>query len=121
MPGYSVDGNDVMDVYQTVSEAVERARDNGGPSFIECHTYRQCGHSRSDPAKYRPEGELDAWLAKDPIIRFRKQILEENLATDDQLNHLHAEIKAQIDTAAEQAAMAAWPEDVDLTEFTYVV
>jgi acetoin:2,6-dichlorophenolindophenol oxidoreductase subunit alpha len=121
MPGYSVDGNDVMDVYQKVNEAVERARDNGGPSFIECHTYRQCGHSRSDPAKYRPEGELDEWLAKDPIIRFRKKMIAENLATEDQLDDLHAKIKTQVDKAAEQAANGAWPEDTDLTEFTYVV
>jgi acetoin:2,6-dichlorophenolindophenol oxidoreductase subunit alpha len=120
MPGYSVDGNDVMDVYQVVNEAVERARDNGGPSFIECHTYRQCGHSRSDPAKYRPEGELDAWLAKDPIIRFHKKLLEEKLATEGQLYDLHAVVKAQIDNAAEQAANAPWPEESDLTEFTYV-
>ncbi len=121
MPGYSVDGNDVMDVYEKVNEAVERARDNGGPSFIECHTYRQCGHSRSDPAKYRPEGELDEWLAKDPIIRFRKNMISQNLATEDQLDDLHVKIKAQVDNAAEQAANAAWPEDKDLTEFTYVV
>lgn len=120
MPGFSVDGNDVMDVYHVTSDAVERARENGGPSFIECHTYRQCGHSRSDPAKYRPEGELDEWLAKDPITRFRKKLLSEKMATEEQLEELSEKIINQVNIAADEAANAAWPEVKDLTESTYV-
>ena len=67
IPGVFVDGNDVVSVYAVATAAVARARDGDGPTLIEANTYRQVGHSRSDPATYRPEGELDRWLARDPI------------------------------------------------------
>jgi TPP-dependent pyruvate/acetoin dehydrogenase alpha subunit len=68
MPGVRVDGNAVLDVWTTVTRAVERARAGEGPTLIEAMTYRHKGHSRTDPAKYRPEGELEEWLARDPIL-----------------------------------------------------
>ena len=71
MPGQGridvIDGNDVLVVRAEVGGAVERARSGDGPSIIECMTYRHYGHSRTDPAKYRPEGELEKWLMRDPI------------------------------------------------------
>ena len=67
MPGVVVDGQDVDETHKAVSEAVARARAGHGPSLIEMKTYRYRGHSRSDPAKYRPDGELDRWKARDPI------------------------------------------------------
>src|SRR5882757_4631378 len=67
MPGVRVDGNDVIAVRDTAREAVRRARAGEGPTLIEAMTYRQLGHSRSDPGKYRPAGELESWLARDPI------------------------------------------------------
>lgn len=69
IPGERVDGNDVVSMREVAREAVERARSGAGPTLIEAMTYRQQGHSRSDPATYRPEGELDYWLARDPITR----------------------------------------------------
>lgn len=68
MPGIRVDGNDVVVVLDAARSAVQRARDGQGPTLLEAMTYRQSGHSRADPATYRPEGELDAWLARDPLI-----------------------------------------------------
>lgn len=68
MPGIRVDGNDVVAVLDAARSAVRRARDGQGPTLLEAMTYRQSGHSRADPATYRPEGELDAWLARDPLI-----------------------------------------------------
>lgn len=68
MPGIRVDGNDVVAVLDAARSAVQRARDGQGPTLLEAMTYRQSGHSRADPATYRPEGELDAWLARDPLI-----------------------------------------------------
>lgn len=70
-----VDGNDADEVYRTAFAAMEKARAGGGPSLIEAMTYRHSGHSRADPAKYRPEGELDKWLERDPIHLYRKRLL----------------------------------------------
>ncbi len=67
IPGIIVDGQDIDAVHAATSEAVERARRGEGPTLLEMKTYRYRGHSRSDPAKYRPAGELDAWKARDPI------------------------------------------------------
>lgn len=67
LPGHVIDGNDVLVVYDAVRRAAERARDGDGPTVIEARTYRHYGHSRTDPAKYRPDGELDKWLEHDPL------------------------------------------------------
>src|SRR5260370_1037621 len=69
IPGVTVDGNDVDAVYNATRTAVERARAGEGPTFLECKTYRYSGHSRTDPAKYRKPGELEAWKSRDPINR----------------------------------------------------
>jgi pyruvate dehydrogenase E1 component alpha subunit len=76
MPGVRIDGNDVLEVHRTVSDAAGRARSGGGPTLIEAMTYRQKGHSRSDPAKYRPDGELEAWLERDPITLLERRLLD---------------------------------------------
>lgn len=69
--GVRIDGNDVLKVYEVTRQAVEKARSGGGPTFIEAVTYRMGSHSSSDdPTRYRPEGELESWAAKDPIKRF---------------------------------------------------
>ena len=75
MPGIEIDGNDVGVVYDTVAEAAERARAGEGPTLIEALTYRQKGHSRSDPATYRPDGELEQWLERDPIILLERGLV----------------------------------------------
>ena len=67
MPGVIVDGQDVDEVAEAMAIAVARARAGEGPTLVEMKTYRYSGHSRSDPATYRPAGELDAWLKRDPI------------------------------------------------------
>ena len=74
MPAEIVDGNDVLAVRDAMAIAVERARAGGGPSLIEAMTYRHYGHSRTDPAKYRPEEEVRAWLERDPLILARQHL-----------------------------------------------
>src|SRR5204863_79102 len=74
-----VDGNDADIVYRAAAAAYAKARAGGGPSLIECMTYRHSGHSRADPAKYRPEGELEKWKQRDPIKLYRQRVLEELL------------------------------------------
>lgn len=70
-----IDGNDPDIVLATATAAIDRARSGAGPSLIEAETYRLTGHSRGDPAKYRPEGELDAWRARDPIPMYRQRLI----------------------------------------------
>ncbi|HWV52004.1 thiamine pyrophosphate-dependent dehydrogenase E1 component subunit alpha [Pseudorhodoplanes sp.] len=71
-----VDGNDADEVYRTAMTAFAKARRGEGPSLIECITYRHSGHSRADPAKYRPEGELEKWKERDPVKIYRERLLE---------------------------------------------
>src|SRR6187397_1889161 len=72
-----IDGNDADVVYRTAQAGYARARAGDGPSLIECMTYRHSGHSRADPAKYRPEGELEKWLERDPLKIYRERLLHE--------------------------------------------
>ena len=75
LPSIIVDGNDADIMYETAMAAIDKARAGDGPSLIEARTYRHSGHSRADPAKYRPAGELEEWLKKDPIPTYRERLL----------------------------------------------
>lgn len=108
IPGIPVDGNDVVAVRAVTREAVRRARAGDGPTLIEADTYRQSGHSRSDPGAYRPPGELEAWLARDPILRVEQALTNAGRVTKEQLEALRAEIAAEI--AAALAIARSWPE-----------
>lgn len=113
-----VDGNDVCAVYNAVSEAVSVARRNEGPTFVECKTYRYRGHSRSDPATYRPKGELETWVAKDPIPRCERLLREEYAISDAHLSRVREGTKAATEKAYEIAANAPWPIVRDLSDET---
>jgi pyruvate dehydrogenase E1 component alpha subunit len=105
--GERVDGNDVEAVHAIVAAAVARARERGGPTMIEALTYRHSGHSRTDPATYRPKEEVEAWLARDPIVA-----LERRLSADGLDDSTIQEIRdAAADTIAEHRDRAlSWPE-----------
>jgi acetoin:2,6-dichlorophenolindophenol oxidoreductase subunit alpha len=119
MPGIVADGNDVIDVYKAMREAVDRARTGDGPTFIEYKTYRQCGHSRSDAGKYRPAGELDAWMERDPILRFRSRLTQEGLLDEAALLEVEQRVRETVRAAAARAADGAWPEVRSLDSATY--
>lgn len=108
MPGVIVDGQDVEAVYAAVTEAVARARAGDGPSLLEMKTYRYRGHSRSDPAKYRVEGELEAWQARDPLLVLGRRLIDEGLMTADDQAAVASDVKAQIEAAIEQAESAPY-------------
>lgn len=103
-----IDGNDPEAVYLTTLAALERARAGEGPSIIECMTYRQCGHSRADPAKYRPEGELDEWLERDPVRLYRAKLLALGVA-EAVLAQIEQETQAAVDRATEEAKASPVP------------
>jgi acetoin:2,6-dichlorophenolindophenol oxidoreductase subunit alpha len=107
-----IDGNDADVVYRTARTAYARARAGQGPSLIECMTYRHSGHSRADPAKYRPEGELEKWKERDPIKIYRARLKQFGIA-DDVVAKIDAQVKEMID-AATAACKAAPPPPADI-------
>ncbi len=105
-----IDGNDVDIVHATAVTAIDRARSGEGPSLIEAETYRHGGHSRADPATYRPAAEVAAWMAKDPIVRFRQRLLDQGIAADE-LDAIEAGILAEVEAAIDEARQMPIPAD----------
>lgn len=103
-----VDGNDAEAVYDVAVDALELARVGGGPSLIEAVTYRQGGHSRADPAKYRPKEEVDMWLARDPLTAYRERLLESGVDAET-LDGIDRDVQAAVDEAVREAAAAPPP------------
>ena len=112
LPRIIVDGNDADAVYRSAVAAYEKARAGDGPSLIECMTYRYSGHSRADPAKYRPEGELEKWKKRDPIKVYRERLKQFGVAEETILG-IDAEVKHEVDEATE-ACKAAPPPALDI-------
>jgi acetoin:2,6-dichlorophenolindophenol oxidoreductase subunit alpha len=109
IPFAVVDGNDLWAVHDAAAEAVARARSNGGPTLLECRTYRHFGHSKSDPAPYRPDGELERWMARDPLTIARERLLAEGLA-EDEISAAEAGARERIERATEAALAAPYPD-----------
>ncbi len=111
-----VDGNDADEVYRHAKAAMEKAREGEGPSLIEAKTYRHSGHSRADPGDYRPDGELESWLERDPLPMYRSRLLEFGLSEDEVLE-MEADVMKRVDEATEIAKSSPPPtEEVMATE-----
>jgi pyruvate dehydrogenase E1 component alpha subunit len=113
-----IDGNDADAVYRTAAAAYEKARAGKGPSLIECLTYRYSGHSRADPAKYRPEGELDRWKQRDPVKIYRERLAQFGIG-DKIISDIEAAVKAVVDEATERCKAAPMPPLDILTTDVY--
>jgi TPP-dependent pyruvate/acetoin dehydrogenase alpha subunit len=109
MPGVTVDGNDPLEVYEAVREAARRARSGGGPTLVECLTYRQGGHKRDDAATYREREEVDAWLANDPVTTFRRLLAEDPRLGDELLLAIEEETRQRVEEAARLAQASDFP------------
>ncbi len=104
VPGIQVDGNDVLAVYAAAKEAVERARAGEGPTMIENVTYRLSMHTTADdPTRYREDDEVAMWEKRDPLPRFQNYLKEKDLLSDDDIEALEEEIKAEIQAAVDEA------------------
>jgi TPP-dependent pyruvate/acetoin dehydrogenase alpha subunit len=111
-----IDGNDADAVYRTAQAAFAKARAGNGPSLIECMTYRHSGHSRADPGKYRPDGELEQWLKRDPITIYRQRLAEFGIA-ESQVKAIEQEVDKRIDAATEACKAAPPPpEEIMVTD-----
>jgi TPP-dependent pyruvate/acetoin dehydrogenase alpha subunit len=118
MPHFAVDGMDISAVQAGISEAVERARTGGGPTLIEAKTYRFSGHSRTDQALYRPAGELEKWLERDPIKVTEDALVEQGILNSQSIQAMKASMKVEIAnviatcTEAPEPSLAAMFENI---------
>lgn len=102
MPAEIVDGQSVDAVAAAVSAAVVRARSGGGPTLVECKTYRYSGHSRADAGSYRPEGELDEWLKRDPVVLYETQLIEASLLDIGSAKEMRETVAKRIEDSIER-------------------
>ena len=119
MPGTTVDGNDLLAVYEAVSQAVKRARAGEGPSLIENVTYRWRGHSKSDVNRYRTREEIEAWKQKCPIKRYRAHLVEKGVLTEEEADQIKQEACAAIDVAVAFAEASPEPALETIEEGVY--
>jgi acetoin:2,6-dichlorophenolindophenol oxidoreductase subunit alpha len=117
MASERVDGNDVMAVFEAAERVFERARSGSGPTLVEAMTYRQAGHARTDPGTYRPAGELEAWLERDPILRSQRRLLESGVSQQE-LDRLGEEADAAVQEALRRAQ--DWPSAPAEARFEHV-
>lgn len=118
-PGVSIDGNDVMEVLKTSKEALDKARNGGGPTFIECKTYRWYGHSEIDPADYRPPEEVEYWKSRDPIPRFEQLLIEQKIITEEEKKAAYSKAKQDVDEAVAYAENSPFPQAEEALEDLY--
>lgn len=120
MPADTVDGMKPEEVHIAIERAAKRAREGGGPTFLEIKTYRYRGHSMSDPAKYRTKEELEDYKKQDPIEYVKKVILEKNYATEDELEATDQKIKAIVEEAVKFAEESPYPDESEVYKDIYV-
>ena len=116
VPAETIDGMSVWTVREAAHQAVAHARAGDGPAFIEALTYRFVGHSRSDPGAYRPEGELDRWRQRDPIVVLRAQLEAEGADAAD-LEELERQMGADLERMRERGLAAPFPTELTAREF----
>ena len=122
MPGIQVDGNDILAVYAAAREAVDRARSGGGPTLIECVTYRMAVHTTADdPKRYRTEEEVEPWRKRDPITRFQNYLMDKGVISEDKISGLDSEVVEEIQSAIDRAEeqMKTLGDPIDMFEHAY--
>jgi TPP-dependent pyruvate/acetoin dehydrogenase alpha subunit len=119
IPGETVDGNDVLAVHEAARRAVDLARDGGGPTLLECKTYRMKGHAEHDAQSYVPRDELARWAAKDPLARYTGLLLASGLATADALATIDADVSARVEADARAVEESPFPAPESALEGVY--
>ena len=120
MPADTIDGMTPEAVHEGVSRAVTRAREKGGPSLIEIKTYRYKGHSISDPQKYRTKEEVDEYKSRDPLTQVFRTILDNQLATQEEIDTINKRVDEMVDTSVKFAEESPWPDDSEVLKDVYV-
>ncbi len=119
MPGYEVDGMDVLAVRGVAQEAVARARAGEGPTLIECLTYRFRGHSLADPDELRSKDEKEAWLARDPLKKFSAYLIEQNLANQQEIKDIERKIQGVVEEAVQFGIDSPEPDPSELYKYIF--
>jgi pyruvate dehydrogenase E1 component alpha subunit len=109
IPGITVDGNDVIAVYESAHEAVRRARKGLGPTLIEYKTYRMRGHFEGDHRRYQPKDEVEAWKKKDPIGRYRDNLTRNKILPPQEIERIERETTSNIEAAVKFAQQSPFP------------
>lgn len=120
MPGESVDGMKPETVHVAIAKAAKRAREKGGPTFLEVKTYRYFGHSMSDPAKYRTKEELNEYKSKDPIEEVLKVIQKKKYASEEQIKAIQDKVKDLVNESVQFAEDSPYPDDSEIYNHIYV-
>ena len=119
MEGVIVDGNRIEDVAEAVQAAITKARGGGGPTLVECKTYRIRGHSKSDRNRYRSKEEIEEWRLRDPIGHFETELVAQGLASADEITAINAAVEAEIAAGIEFAKNGTDPLPGDVTRDVY--
>ena len=121
MPGLRVDGGDVLEVFEAARDAVQRARDGGGPTLIESVSLRWKGHAGHDPAKYMPDELLERYMAeKDPVKNFEEYLLAEGVVTKEDIGDVQERVEKEFDEGYAFAQASPFPEPGDVTKGLWV-
>ena len=118
--GITVDGNDVLKVYEATKDAIEFARKGGGPTLVECKTYRTQGHHVGDPASYRQREEEKHWKSLDPIILFKNQLTENHIFSEQEIDEIEKQIDDEIMEAVKFAKDSPYPDPIEAYDDLYV-
>lgn len=117
--GITVDGNDVVAVYESTYQLLKEAREGAGPILLECLTYRWKGHSRMDAERYRTKEEVEEWKKKCPIVKHKKYLLNNNIASQKEINELEELVKSQIEKASNFAKNSPFPDPSEALDDVY--
>ena len=120
MPSDTIDGMAPETVHEGVARAVKRAREKGGPTLLEIKTYRYKGHSISDPQKYRTKEEVEEYKAKDPLNTTLKKILDEKIASEDEIRAINERVEKAVKDSVKFAEESPWPDDSEVYKDIYV-
>ena len=119
IPGKTVDGNDVLAVYEVVGEGIARARRGEGPTLIVCKTYRHRGHFEGDMQTYKPKEQVEEWMKKDPIPGFKKKLVETGVLTEKEAAEIDREMLEEMDKAVKFAEESPFPAVEETLEDVY--
>jgi len=119
IPGFFIDGNDVLAIHDIMKQAIEHARSKKGPVFVEAETYRYFGHSKSDRNLYRTKEEIEKWKERGPIKRFERLLLKADVITEENINDINKEMEQVIQEAVDFAERSPEPNVDNVTEWVY--